>query len=235
MCSAKTFPANLLKMKNNIAERLLKIKAGIPQGVQLVAVSKFHPAEAIKEAYDAGQRIFGESRAQELKQKFEVLPSDIQWHFIGHLQTNKVRMLLPMVSLFHSVDSLHLMEVIDAEAKRIGSVANILLQVHVAREETKFGFSPDEIIEAIDTPQIKNMTNISVRGIMGMASNTDHIPTVEAEFKQLAHIFHDIKSKDIFPEFNILSMGMSQDYQLAIQCGSNMVRIGTDIFGNREY
>ncbi|MDE6715456.1 MAG: YggS family pyridoxal phosphate-dependent enzyme [Muribaculaceae bacterium] len=222
-------------MKSNIAAQLLQIKAGIPAGVQLVAVSKFHPAEAIKEAYDAGQRIFGESRAQELKQKFEVLPTDIQWHFIGHLQTNKVRMLMPMVSLFHSVDSLHLMEVIDAEAHRIGTVANILLQVHVAREETKFGFSPEEIIEIINAPEMTRMHNISVHGIMGMASNTDHIPTLEAEFNQLAGIFHDIKSRNIFPDFNILSMGMSQDYQIAIQCGSNMIRIGTDIFGNREY
>ena len=235
MYSAKTYPVIQQIMDNNISTRLQQITATIPSGVQLVAVSKFHSAEAIQEAYNAGHRIFGESRAQELKQKFEILPNDIQWHFIGHLQSNKVRMLLPMVSLFHSIDSLHLLRTVNEEAKRVNIVANLLLQVHVAKEETKFGFSPDEIIDVVKSTIIKELHNISVRGMMGMASNTEHTPTITTEFEQLFYIFSEIKSLNIFQSFDILSMGMSHDYKLAIQCGSNMVRIGTDIFGIRQY
>lgn len=237
MYSAKIYQGTVTpKQKmNNVASRLEKILATLPTGVQLVAVSKFHPVEAIKEAYTAGQRIFGESRAQELKEKYAELPDDIQWHFIGHLQTNKVRMIMPYVALFQSVDTLKLLSTISAEASRIGKTAHILLQIDVAREETKFGFSKNELYEAISSGAFSNMPNISVDGIMGMASNSDNNDFVRSEFETLSQIYNDISSKKIFQNFKILSMGMSHDYRLAISCGSNMVRIGTDIFGEREY
>lgn len=237
MYSAKIYQGTVTpKQKmNNVASRLEKILATLPTGVQLVAVSKFHSVEAIKEAYTAGQRIFGESRAQELKEKYAELPDDIQWHFIGHLQTNKVRMIMPYVALFQSVDTLKLLSTISAEASRIGKTAHILLQIDVAREETKFGFSKNELYEAISSGAFSNMPNISVDGIMGMASNSDNNDFVRSEFETLSQIYNDISSKKIFQNFKILSMGMSHDYRLAISCGSNMVRIGTDIFGEREY
>lgn len=208
----------------------------LPIGVKLVAVSKFHPIESIQEAYEEGQRIFGESRANELISKATVLPQDIQWHFIGHLQTNKVRSILPHTSLIHSVDSERLMALIDQEAKRINRVADILLQVHVAQEETKYGFLPDELIKLVCSGAIEKFKNIRVRGIMGMATNTDDNTRIESDFITIKKTFDQIKTLLVTDtDFNIISMGMSDDYLLAIKHGSNMVRIGSSIFGNREY
>lgn len=208
----------------------------LPTGVKLVAVSKFHPAESIQEAYNEGQRIFGESRANELISKAKVLPQEIQWHFIGHLQTNKVRSILPYTSLIHSVDSERLMILIDQEAKRINRVADILLQIHVAQEETKYGFLPDELISLVNSGTIDRLKNIRVCGIMGMATNTDDNMRIESDFITIKKTFDQIKTLLITnTDFNIISMGMSDDYLLAIKHGSNMVRIGSSIFGNREY
>ncbi len=209
----------------------------LPPHVKLVAVSKFHPAEAISIAYDAGQRIFGESRANELVEKAKILPSDIQWHFIGHLQTNKVRAILPFVALVHSVDSQRLLSVIDDESKRIGRVTDVLLQVHVAQEETKFGFMPDELLGFVGSGAIKDMNNVRICGVMGMATNTDDVMRIEADFAAIRHVYDTLKTSEFADEacFEIVSMGMSDDYQIAINHGSNMVRIGSSIFGVREY
>ena len=202
-----------------------------------MAVSKFHPAEAITEAYEAGQRVFGESRATELVDKAKTLPTDIKWHFIGHLQTNKVRMIMPHVSLIQSVDSERLLRLINAEAARIDRVIDVLLQVHVAQEETKFGFTPQELIDLISTCDVTALDNVRIVGVMGMASNTDDDTRVESDFKAIAQTFNDIKALNLpgNEHFTVISMGMSDDHQLAIKHGSNMVRIGSTIFGNRQY
>lgn len=222
----------------SVTSRLLDIRSRIPQGVTLVAVSKFHPVEAIREAYDAGQRDFGESRAQELSAKAPAMPSDVRWHFIGHLQTNKVRQVVPHASLIHSIDSLRLLRTVDSEASRIGRTVDVLLQVHVAREETKFGFTPDELLvelpaqwQPADTPSVR------VRGVMGMASLTDDTDRIAADFAEIARVFRQLR-EGLFADadtFDTISMGMSDDFSMAIDAGSTMVRIGTDIFGAREY
>ena len=197
-----------------------------------MAVSKFHPVEALKEAYEAGQRIFGESRVQELLTKHEALPKDIEWQMIGHLQTNKVRQIVPFISLVQSVDSVRLAECINREAERIGRVVDILLEIHVAQEESKTGWKYDELITFLQSEEFKRLKNIRVRGVMGMATNTDDEQIVRADFEQLAK--HYNKLKPLFGEaFDTLSMGMSDDYELAIDCGSTMVRIGSSIFGDR--
>jgi len=212
-----------------IQEHIASIRATLPAGVTLISVSKFHPVEAIEEAYEAGERDFGESHVQELARKQECLPKDIRWHFIGHLQTNKVRAIMPYIYLIHSVDSLRLLETIQKEAARINRCVAVLLEVHVAKEETKSGFSPEELRELLDNGVLSTMPNIEVRGIMGMATNTDDTEEVRRCFGTLAEIYH------AHPEWTVLSMGMSEDYELAIEAGSNMVRIGSAIFGERDY
>lgn len=221
---------------STIAQRLNDINATLPASVKLVAVSKFHTAEAIREAYDAGHRCFGESRAQELQAKYQELPQDIEWHFIGHLQTNKVKYIVPFVSLIHSVDSTRLLDEIERQAERAGRVVDCLLEVHVAQEDTKYGFSPAQCREFMASNDRAAYPHVRFRGIMGMASNTDDDAQVECEFAQLKQLFDDVRSDVADAEtFDILSMGMSHDYLMAIGQGSNMVRIGTTIFGNREY
>lgn len=220
-----------------IAENLGKILSEIPSGVRLVAVSKFHPAEAVMEAYDAGQRIFGESRVQELLAKEPALPSDIQWHFIGHLQTNKVRQLVGHASLIESVDSERLLDLIDRESEKAGVVSRVLMQVHVAREETKFGFYPEELLEYFSSRRFENLKATHICGIMGMASNTDDITRVKADFKAIADVFHAVADDGGLGlrGFDILSMGMSGDWRIAVEEGANLIRIGTAIFGQRDY
>lgn len=221
----------------HIASQLNEIKLTLPPQVILVAVSKFHPVEAIMEAYDAGQRVFGESRAVELVKKAQELPGDIQWHFIGHLQTNKVRSILPYVTLIQSIDSERLLRLVDSEAARIGKMADVLLQLHVALEETKFGFSPEEIHEFASSGILSGLQHVRVRGVMGMASNVDDESRVIADFKAIRKVFDELKSGVMHGNeaFDTVSMGMSHDYLGAIECGGTMVRIGTTIFGNREY
>lgn len=217
-----------------IGTRLEKIRATLPQGVSLVAVSKFHPAEAVLEAYAAGQRLFGESRAQELTAKAATLPADIRWHFIGHLQTNKVKPVVAAASLIESIDSERLLMAVDREAERQGKRMDVLLQVHVAREETKFGFSPEELLDLIRRRVFENLKAVHICGLMAMASNTDDTDRVRDDFMNVAALRDEVMR--IAPDlrgFDILSMGMSHDYMTAIECGSNMVRVGTAIFGER--
>lgn len=217
-----------------IGTRLEKIRATLPQGVSLVAVSKFHPAEAVLEAYAAGQRLFGESRAQELTAKAATLPADIRWHFIGHLQTNKVKPVVAAASLIESIDSERLLMAVDREAERQGKRTDVLLQVHVAREETKFGFSPEELMDLIRRRVFENLKAVHICGLMAMASNTDDTDRVRDDFMKVAALRDEVMR--IAPDlrgFDILSMGMSHDYMTAIECGSNMVRVGTAIFGER--
>lgn len=214
-----------------------EIKAELPQTTRLVAVSKFHPASAIQEAYDAGQRIFGESKVQELEEKHDILPQDIEWHFIGHLQTNKVKYIAPYISMIHAVDSFKLLTEINKQAAKAGRVIPCLLEIHVAKEETKFGFTPDECMDMLNSENWKELTNVSICGIMGMATNTDDENMIEQEFSTLASFFENLKST-VFrndDSFRELSMGMSEDYHLAIKHGSTLVRIGSKIFGIRNY
>lgn len=202
-----------------------------------MAVSKFHPVEALREAYEAGQRIFGESRAQEIAQKHQLMPDDVQWHFIGHLQTNKVRQLVPYVSLIHSVDSRRLLECVNVEAGRAGRVVDVLLQLHVAQEETKFGFTREECLELVENGILDTLNNVRVCGVMGMATNTDDMDEVRKEFKAVKSVFDCLKEGYFSdkPYFKEISMGMSDDYRIAIEEGSTLVRIGTTIFGARNY
>ena len=221
----------------SVTENLNDILKTLPEGTNLVAVSKFHPAECILEAYEAGQRIFGESRAQELCEKQKILPEDIQWHFIGHLQTNKIKQIVPFISLIQSVDSLKLLKEINKEGEKIGRVIPCLLQLHIAREETKFGFSMEECRELLSSGDWIDLKNIKLRGFMGMASLTDNINTVRKEFRNLNDFFKETK-RNFFPSaksFSELSIGMSDDYKIAIDEGSTMVRIGSAIFGQRNY
>lgn len=219
-----------------IAEEIKKIHALLPSGVELCAVSKFHPAEAVREAYDAGQRIFGESRVQELVEKVKVLPDDIKWHFIGHLQTNKVRQLIGKVSLIESVDSERLLDLIDKESEKAGVVTRVLMQLHVAREETKFGFYPEELLEYFSKRKFENLKATHICGVMGMASNTDDMNRVREDFRLISDTKNQILM--IAPDlrgFEIVSMGMSGDWPVAVEEGANLVRIGTAIFGARSY
>ena len=260
-----------------IYENLQIIRQQLPSDVALVAVSKFHPVSAILEAYDAGQRVFGENRPQELAAKVPLLPADIQWHFIGHLQTNKLKMVLPYVTLVQSVDSLHLLEAIQAWAETNHRLIDVLLELHLGAEETKHGFTEDEILqlvcgegdalgtcrrprhisgrgpldtspegaqetmggtegvarrvsEASPSPQ----TGVRIRGLMGMATNTDDVKVIEKDFERIERLFHRIQAMGL-PDFDQLSIGMSGDWPLAVKHGATMVRIGTDIFGEREY
>lgn len=221
-----------------VAEALKTVAATLPAGVELVAVSKFHPAEAIAEAYSAGQRIFGESRVQELSAKIPALPADIRWHFIGHLQTNKVRKLLEAgpIALIESVDSERVLDAIDAESARLGITSRVLMQVHVAAEETKFGFTPEEIEAYFRDRRFESLRATHICGLMGMATNTDDTERIAADFKAIADLRKQILA--IVPDlrgFDTLSMGMSDDYPLAIEAGATLVRVGTAIFGARAY
>lgn len=204
---------------------------------KLVAVSKTHPVESIREAYDAGQRLFGENKVQELIQKQPHLPADIQWHLIGHLQTNKVKYIASFVSLIHSVDSLKLLEEINKQAKKANRVIECLLQVFIANEETKFGFDEAEVISLIQSEAISKMDSIKVIGLMGMATFTDDKDQVRKEFRSLKNLFEKIAKMKLTSniEMKELSMGMSQDYPIAMEEGSTLVRIGTAIFGTRHY
>lgn len=221
----------------SVASEIVRFTDELPANVRLVAVSKFHPVEKLMEAYSAGQRIFGESRVQELVQKAQEMPADVQWHFIGHLQTNKVRALLPHVSLIHSVDSERLLDCIDKEAERIGRTVDVLLQIHVAQEEAKFGFTLQEITQLANSGKLTAMSHVRVVGVMAMATNTDDDAEIRREFAEAHHVFYTLKDGCFFGDehFCELSMGMSDDYRLAIAEGSTMVRIGTTIFGAREY
>lgn len=217
-----------------IAENIARITATLPEGVELVAVSKFHPAEAVAVAYAAGQRLFGESRVQELLAKQPALPADIRWHFIGHLQTNKVRSIIGRTAMIESVDSLRLLQLIDDESLRAGVVTRVLLQVHVAEEETKFGFSPEELLEYFTRGGYRSLKATHLCGLMGMATNTDCTDRIRSDFSTIATLRNRIL--ELCPDltgFDTLSMGMSGDYPIAIECGATLVRVGTDIFGSR--
>ncbi len=221
---------------SSLQTRLDAIRATLPEsGVSLVAVSKFHPAETIAEAYAAGQRIFGESRAQEVREKHALLPADIEWHFIGHLQPNKVKYIAPFVSLIHAVDSLKLLREIDRQAARCGRVIPCLLQLHVAQEETKFGFTPEEMRSLLDGGEWRTLEHVRLCGLMCMASNVDDEAQIRTEFRRANALFAEIKSRHFAddPRFSIRSWGMSDDYPIAIAEGSTMVRIGSKIFGER--
>ncbi|MBO4673275.1 MAG: YggS family pyridoxal phosphate-dependent enzyme [Bacteroidaceae bacterium] len=220
-----------------IRENLQEVKATLKPEVKLVAVSKFHPVEALQEAYDAGQRVFGESHVQELVAKEEVLPKDIEWHFIGHLQTNKVKYMASFVSLIHAVDSLKLLKEIDKQAQKCGRTIDVLLQIHVAKEETKFGFTPEEVKDMLAEKSWKECQHVRIVGLMAMATNTDNENQIAQEFDMVQQLFEEVK-KDFFasePSFKELSMGMSGDYLIAQKHGSTMVRVGSLIFGMRNY
>lgn len=218
----------------NITERLHNIWSTLPEGVKLVAVSKFHPAERVKEAYDAGQRIFGESRPQEMASKAAELPKDIEWHMIGHLQTNKVKMIAPFVTMISSVDSDRLIAEIEKQAAKFDRMIDILLEVHVADEETKSGWDVEELRAYIASGALNDMSHVRVRGVMTIATNTDDEATIRRDFKAIGAIFNELRP--IFDDsFDTLSIGMSDDYPIALEYGSTMVRIGTAIFGQREY
>lgn len=220
-----------------IAENIKQIVGVLPAGVRLVAVSKFNPNDSILEAYNAGQRLFGESHAQELVPKAEALPKDIKWHFIGHLQTNKVKYIVPYVDCIESVDSLHLLKEIDKQAAKCSRVIKCLLQFHVAQEDTKFGFSIDECMEMLQSDDFKNLKNISITGVMGMASISSNVEQIVQEFLQVKSYFNALK-QDFFsesPEFCEISMGMTHDWPIAIKCGATLIRIGSGIFGERMY
>ncbi|MDE5786306.1 MAG: YggS family pyridoxal phosphate-dependent enzyme [Duncaniella sp.] len=221
----------------DVAANLNRVAATIPEGVTLVAVSKFHPVEALRCAYDAGQRVFAESRAQELAVKAPALPDDIEWHFIGHLQTNKVRSVLPHVSLIQSVDSARLLDAISAEAMKQGRTIDVLLEVNVSADGTKTGMSPEDFAQLTDGYDPKSFPGVRVRGLMGMATFTDDRDVVRRDFEALRRLFDRLRAGAFAasPEFDTLSMGMSDDRDIAIACGSTMVRVGTDIFGQREY
>lgn len=221
----------------SITKNIQLLQAELPQGVRLVAVSKYHPNEAILEAYNAGQRVFGESKVQEMVAKYEALPKDIEWHFIGHLQTNKIKYMAPFVSLIHGVDSLKLLKEIDKQAAKAGRRVKCLLQIHIAQEETKFGFLPNECKEMLAQGEWRELKNIQLCGLMGMATNTDSIDQVRAEFSSLSSLFNELKSAFFTHDeaFCELSMGMSDDYPEAIEAGSTLVRVGSKIFGERVY
>lgn len=223
-------------MENNIAQNLQAILSRLPEGVKLVAVSKFHPASAVQTAYDAGQRRFGESRVQEFLEKKKELPEDIEWHFIGHLQTNKVRSLIGHTALIESVDTERLLSLIDKESERAGVVTRVLMQVHVACEETKFGFWPEELLEYFRQRRFEQLKAVHICGVMGMASNVDDEKRISEDFRRIADIFNRIRNDESLGlrGFDTLSMGMSHDWPLAVAEGSNLVRVGTAIFGNRQ-
>ena len=222
---------------SHIQEEIKSIQERLPGHVRLVAVSKFHPIEALEEAYAAGQRVFGESKVQEMTTKYEALPKDIEWHFIGHLQTNKIKYMAPYVALIHGVDSFKLLKEINKQAIKAERIIPCLLQIHIAQEESKFGFSFDECRQMLEEGCWKELTHISIAGLMGMATNTDDENIIQQEFHSLGAFFQEIKDSYFSnqPAFKEISMGMSDDYPIAIAEGSTLVRIGSKIFGQRNY
>lgn len=219
----------------SIATNLLGIKTSLPEHVTLVAVSKTKPVSDLMEAYEAGQRIFGENKIQEMADKWEEMPKDIQWHMIGHVQTNKVKFMAPFVSLIHGVDSLKLLQEINKQALKNNRIIDCLMQIYIAEEETKFGLDQDELDSLLASNEFKELKNIQIVGLMGMATFTDNKDQIKKEFTQLKTIFDKTKTLEIENcPLETLSMGMSGDYQLAIECGSTMVRIGSSIFGGRN-
>lgn len=221
----------------SISTNIKDIEAQLPCGVRLVAVSKFHPVEALKQAYDAGQRVFGESRAQELSGKVGEMPADVEWHFIGHLQTNKARKVVQCANVIESVDSLKLLRLIDSEAVRAGKEIDVLLQLHVAQEEAKSGFAPQELLDVANGGELDGLTYTRIRGLMAMATFTDDEEQIAREFAQVKETFGALKQGAMAGNemFNEISMGMSDDWHIAVKHGSTLVRIGTAIFGPREY
>lgn len=220
-----------------IKENLAKINASLADGVRLIAVSKTKPVEDLQEAYDAGQRLFGENKALEMRDKHAVLPEDIEWHFIGHLQTNKIKYIAAYVRMIHSIDSLYLLECVDKEAKKHDRVIDCLLQFHIATEETKFGLNMEEAEALLQSPEYAAMKNVRIVGVMGMATNTDNRDLVRREFRTLRE-YRDRLAEKYFaghPEFREISMGMTHDYDIAMEEGSTLVRIGSAIFGARDY
>lgn len=218
-----------------IKDKLAELKASLPAGVRLVAVSKTYPAEVVREAYDAGQRLFGENRPQEMDAKRQQLPADIEWHMIGHLQTNKVKSIAPYVSMIHSVDSAKLLGVINEQALTNNRVIDVLFEVHVAREESKHGWNEGELIAYLRGGEYRQMQGVRFRGLMGVATFTDDGSVVRDEFMRLNGLFDRLRHDFFSRDFDTLSMGMSGDYLQAIACGGNMVRIGSLIFGARNY
>lgn len=222
---------------SDIKKHLHEITDRLPEGVRLVAVSKFHPEEDIMEAYAEGQRIFGESHEQELSRKHESLPKDIEWHFIGHLQTNKVRFIVPYISMIEAVDSLRLMREIEKQAARCDKVVDCLLELHIAEEATKYGLSLDDCRQLLHDGEWRNMSHVRIRGLMMMASFTDDEQQIRREMNTAADFFDEVK-RDYFADdeaFALRSWGMSDDFPIALQCRSNMIRVGTRIFGPRKY
>lgn len=216
-----------------VKENLAQILDNIPENVSLVAVSKTKPIELIMEAYDSGQRIFGENRVQELLDKHEAMPADIEWHMIGHLQRNKVKFISPFVSLIHGVDSPRLLVEINKQALKNERTQSVLLQFHIAAETTKFGFNLEEAKQMLGSPEFSELKNINIKGVMGMATFTSDTRQVREEFHQLKMIFDELKQNHFQEEFDVISMGMSGDYELAIEQGANMIRVGSSIFGGR--
>lgn len=220
-----------------IKENINKVRATVPNDVTLIAVSKTKPVTDLQEAYDAGQRIFGENKALEMRDKHQELSKDIQWHFIGHLQTNKIKYIAPFVSLIHSIDSISLLEAVNKEAVKNNRVIDCLLQFHIAKEETKFGLDIEEAEEILKSDSYKNLNNINIIGVMGMATFTDDVNQIRNEFKSLKNIFNILKERYFQDKesFKEISMGMSDDYPIAIEEGATMVRVGSKIFGARNY
>lgn len=224
-------------MEINVVGNLREIISRLPQGVRLVAVSKFHPSSLIKEAYDAGQRVFGESREQELARKVKELPADIEWHFIGHLQTNKVRHIAPYISMIEAVDSLRLLREIDRQAEANGRVIDVLLELHIAAEETKYGLTLDQCRALLESGEWRGLRHVRICGLMTMASNVDDVDVIRREFETAWAFFDEVKAAYFANDdaFSERSWGMSHDYHVAVECGSTMVRVGTGIFGERQY
>ena len=224
-------------MEYDVKGHLRNVLADLPQGVRLVAISKYHPNEYIQAAYDEGQRIFGESHEQELRQKVETLPRDIQWHFIGHLQTNKVKYIAPYITMIEAVDSFKLLKEIDKQAEKCGRVIDVLLEVHIAEEATKYGFPPEALRQMLSSGEWRELKHVRICGLMMMASNVDNEQQIRSEFTLARSLFLEMKSRFFAdqPSFCERSWGMSHDYRIAVEEGSTMVRIGTTIFGPRVY
>ncbi len=224
-------------MDYDVAGKLREVKSNIPEGVTLVAVSKFHPNEYIEAAYAEGQRVFGESHEQELSKKYDTLPKDIQWHFIGHLQTNKVKYIAPYITMVDAVDSLKLLKEINKQAAKHDRVIDVLLELHIAQEATKYGLTIDACRQLLDDGEWRNLNNVRICGLMMMASNTDDENRIRSEFMQAADFFDEVKAKYFADSaaFCQRSWGMSHDYKIAVECRSTMVRVGTTIFGPRVY
>ena len=221
----------------DVANNLHKVLGTLPDGVKLVAISKFHPNEYIEAAYQEGQRLFGESQVQELSHKVDTLPKDIEWHFIGHLQTNKVKYIAPYISMIEAVDSLKLLKEIDKQAAKHNRIINVLLELHIAEEESKYGFSPDACRELLANGEWKELKNVHISGLMMMASNVDDHEQIKREMTLAADLFDELKEKYFADDsaFKERSWGMSHDYDIAVECRSTMVRVGTTIFGPRVY